>query len=1003
MASDDLSMKLAEIQQKIEGIQARYTRESTNEAEGLWDALDEIKARLEELSAAKEEKSLHYVPDLEIAFCRQQSEIEEYKRAKEALREKTEEQTLLLDNIDTQIWYLKDIRTYGSVNKAHADFLGVDREDLEGKSLYDTFSKDEANVCIAGNIEVFEKRRLVHTEEWVKNAKGELRLLSICKSPKLNEDCSVRYVICAAEDITERKRTEEELHRSRQMLQLVLDTIPQRVLWKDTNLTYLGCNKSFASTARLSDPSAIVGKDDSELGWDDVTRSQRDDEKLVMDTDTPKLNFEDTLTTLDGSQRWLRTSKVPLHDQQGNVIGVLVMFEDITEHKMAEEALCASEKRYRSLYENCFDGVMLTKSDGTILSANSQACSIFGMTEEEVIRAGREGLIVKDERFAAALEEREKTGRAKAELTNRRKDGTTFIAEVSSGLFSDADGSIKTSMIIRDITERKQFEEALQESEKRYHSLFENMLGGSAYCKMLYDGCGRPIDLVYLEVNDSFKRLTGLRDVVGKRAAEVIPGIWESHPELLDIYGQVALTGVPEKFEIEFKPLKIWLSVSVYSIERDYFVAIFENITERKAAEEALCRSRDELERKVQERTAELQKAKDLALEAVKAKSEFLATMSHEIRTPMNAVIGMSSILQETDLNPEQRECIETVKNSGQALIAIINDILDFSRIEKGKMELERQPFNLQNCIHEALGLIASDASKKGLKLSCSIEGPAPEVVAGDPSRVRQVLVNLLANAVKFTDRGEVVVSAKAARHQDNSYEIHFEVRDTGIGISRECLDKLFEPFSQADSSTTRKYGGTGLGLAISKRLVEMMGGRIWAESSPSRGSSFHFTISADAPAEPMKAAPPLLPIRNMPGVPGADKNKDLRILLAEDNPINQRMALLMLRKLGYRADAVANGLEVLKALELHPYDVILMDIQMPEMDGIEATKAIRQRWPLGPKIIAITAYALEGDRERCLEAGMNDYISKPMEKDELSDVLKRCTWPKIRSPGCLE
>jgi len=881
MASDDLSMKLAEIQQKIEGIQARCKRENTNGAEGLWDALDEIKARLYELSAAKEEKSPHYVPDLEIAFCRQQSEIEECKRAEEALREKTEEQTLLLDNIDTQIWYLKDIRTYGSVNKAHADFLGVGREELEGKSLYDIVCKDVAEVCIAGNIEVFEKRRQVHTEEWVKNAKGELRLLSICKSPKLNEDGSVKYVICAAEDITERKRAEEELHHSRQMLQLVLDTIPQRVLWKDTNLTYLGCNKSFAGTARLGDPSAIVGKDDSELGWDDVTRSQRNDEKLVMDTDTPKLNFEDTLTTLGGSQCWLRTSKVPLHDQQGNVIGVLVMFEDITEHK--------------------------------------------------------------------------------------------------------------------------QFEEALQESEKRYHSLFENMLGGSAYCKMLYDDHKRPIDLVYLEVNDSFKRLTGLRDVVGKRAADAIPGIWESHPELLEIYGRVALTGVPEKFEIEFKPLKIWLSVSVYSIERDYFVAIFENITERKAAEEALCRSRDELERKVQERTAELQKAKDLALEAVKAKSEFLATMSHEIRTPMNAVIGMSSILQETDLNPEQRECIETVKNSGQALIAIINDILDFSRIEKGKMELERLPFNLQNCVDEALGLIASDASKKGLKLSCSIEGPAPEMVSGDPSRVRQVLVNLLANAVKFTDHGEVVVSAKAARHQDNSYEIHFEVRDTGIGISRECLDKLFEPFSQADSSTTRKYGGTGLGLAISKRLVEMMGGRIWAESSPSRGSSFHFTISADAPAEPLKAAPPLLPIRDMPGVPGKDKNKDLRILLAEDNPINQRMALLMLRKLGYRADAVANGLEVLKALELQPYDVILMDIQMPEMDGIEATKAIRQRWPLGPKIIAITAYALEGDRERCLEAGMNDYISKPMEKDELSDVLKRCTGPKIRNPGCLE
>jgi CheY-like chemotaxis protein len=322
------------------------------------------------------------------------------------------------------------------------------------------------------------------------------------------------------------------------------------------------------------------------------------------------------------------------------------------------------------------------------------------------------------------------------------------------------------------------------------------------------------------------------------------------------------------------------------------------------------------------------------------------------------------------------------------------------------------------NCIEEALNLISSQAAEKGLKLNYEQEGSIPERVTGDATRIRQVLINLLSNAVKFTQSGEIDVKVSASELLDDSYEMHFSVRDTGIGISKETCARLFQPFSQADASTSRKYGGTGLGLAISKRLVEMMGGRIWVDSEEGKGCNFHFTIkakvSADLPenelpalstqAMPTQAMPAqvmhtqamhtqILPTQIRQDEDEPNKTEDLRILLAEDNPVNRRMATLMLRKLGYRADSVANGLEVLKSLERQKYDLILMDIQMPEMDGLEATREIRRRWPAEAlRIVALTANAIAGDREKCLEAGMDDYLCKPISLESLKTTLERAS-----------
>jgi PAS domain S-box-containing protein len=562
-----------------------------------------------------------------------------------------------------------------------------------------------------------------------------------------------------------------------------------------------------------------------------------------------------------------------------------------------------------------------------------------------------------------------------------KADGSILWVRSRGSAHLQANGLIIGFGTTSDITESKRAEESLRESEERYRSVVENAAEGIVVAqddKLQY---ANPRALQMIQVSSDEIHKTPFTSFI--------------HPDdrtlVFDRY-QKRIRGEDVIQNYDFRMagksgLVTWVQISAVRIiwnGRPATLNFLTDITERKRAEAELLDANQHLEKFII-------RANELTVQAEMAniaKSEFLANMSHEIRTPMNAIIGMTDLLQDENLTPEQREYAEIIRRSGEGLLVIINDILDLSKIEANKIELERQPFDLQRCVEDALDLVTIVTSEKGLKTTFLIEKDTPDFILGDPNRLRQILVNLLNNAVKFTNKGEVAVFVSSRKLEGSNHEIHFAVKDTGIGIPEKKKSGLFQSFSQVDASTTRKYGGTGLGLAISKRLVELMNGKIWFESDIGKGSTFHFTIQAE---------PTILKPINVNAKRSDSQdfvhhaNHDLHILLAEDNTVNQMVTQKMLNKLGYKADVVANGVEVLQAMERNTYDVILMDVQMPEMDGLMATKVIRQRWPDGPMIIAMTASALVGDREMCLAAGMDGYISKPVTVEELNAALQSC------------
>jgi PAS domain S-box-containing protein len=636
-------------------------------------------------------------------------------------------------------------------------------------------------------------------------------------------------------------------------------------------------------------------------------------------------------------------------------------------------------------------------ADGIITEWSAEAELLFGWTRVDAI--GKPSSILVPERnrarYAAAWRAMlaGRDGRVlKREITVVERSGREFLARFRASIANHhGAGDINDVRIVARLTEVTAEARVAQVA-----TAFQNHDRYRAILDQIEDGCC-VVDLKghFIFVNDAFCRIFGFekKDVLGSHFKTTMGP--ERSSQLRDIYMRVYNTGEPVKaFRLEVTPKNAATRYveQTISLERDAqghpagFLAITRDCTARHEAEEAVARSREAAEA------------------ANRAKSEFLANMSHEIRTPMNGIIGMTALALGTELTPDQADCLNSVRTSAESLLTILNDVLDFSKIESRKLELESVPMRLGEVIGDALKPLSIRAGEKGLELAWAIAPDAPPQIVGDPVRLKQIITNLVGNAIKFTDRGHVRVSVREDTRGDGCTKLRFSVSDTGIGIAADKHGAIFEAFRQADGSTTRRFGGTGLGLTISSTLVQLMGGRIWVDSAPGTGSTFHFTaafgLAEGAMAEsddirkiPMPQATSADPGAAPQPAPLAPPSRAMRVLVAEDNVVNQRVAGGLLTRRGHTVTIATNGLEAVDAIDRGTFDVVLMDVQMPEMGGFEATAAIRARERERGghlRIVAMTAHAMNGDRERCIAAGMDGYIPKPLDPRLLYTVVEQ-------------
>jgi PAS domain S-box-containing protein len=615
--------------------------------------------------------------------------------------------------------------------------------------------------------------------------------------------------------------------------------------------------------------------------------------------------------------------------------------------------------------------VSITNLQGEITYANDRFCEISGYTRSELI--GVNHRIVNSgyhpPEVFTSMWQRISQGKVwHGEVRNRAKSGDVYWVAATIVPLMGVDGLPEQYIGIRtDITARKNFETQLAEQL----GFVEVLLEATPTAIYLKDIEGR-----YLRFNKAFEVLFGIErsQWIGKTVFELVPGaaaamMHAKDQELFD-------SRVVQTYEASFTNRKtgavregLYWKAPLTNVDGKVtaLVGTILDVTEKNQLEN------------------ELRDAKRVAEAASQAKSDFLANMSHEIRTPMNGVIGMTDLALDTTLTASQREYLSTVKSSAQSLMVILNDILDFSKIEAGKLNIEAVEFTLSTTVTETLKSIQARADKKGLSLQCQLSPDLPSKVVGDPGRIRQVLTNLCDNAIKFTAHGGVTVDVQCKADSPEGFELTWSVRDTGIGIAAEKQQGVFEAFTQADTSTTRQFGGTGLGLTICARLVELMGGRIWVESEPGLGSTFFFTVRVQAAKAPVSVTP-------KPILPQASGLRPLQVLLVEDHPINQMLATTLLKKWGHTVVLAKNGQEAVDLFPSQMWDLVLMDMQMPVMGGLEATRCIRTNEPQGQRtpIVAMTANAMESDQRACLEAGMDAHLAKPFSAAALQEVIAK-------------
>ena len=925
-------------------------------------------------------------------------DITERRRAEELLRESEERFRTMADGCPSILWVIDETGELEFINTAYQKFFATTCEELKSGRWQLLLHPDDAPEFVAAFTRAVNNHTPFRAECRARRADGEWRILGSNADPRYSPGGAYMGHVGLSADITERKRAEQALLVSEEKFRQLTENIHE-VFWlrSPQSEEFLYVSPAYEQVWERSCDSVYQDPEsrNEAIHPDDLEESR---ELFARQMAGEAVETEYRIKTPAGREKWIRGRAFPIRDASGNLIRIAGIAEDITERKQALLALQGSEEKFRQLAENIREVFWMMNAAGTeVLFVGPAYEQIWGRTCASLYESPMDWLNAihpGDREHAHETFLKQLQGESiDSEYRIHTPDGQEkWIRDRAFPVRDQAGQLIRVAGIAEEITGQKQALQALQNSEEKFRQLAENIhevffiMGpqGSEvhYVSPAYEEIwGRSLESVYQSPMAWAEAIhPDDREQAGLRAARQLQG------ELVTSEFRILTPDGEEK----------WIRSRTSPIcdqagKLTRIVGIAEEVTERKHHEMELIRAREEADA------------------ANVAKSRFLANMSHEIRTPMNGVIGMNELLLETDLTPEQRRYVEVAQTSGRALLVLIDDILDLSKIEAGKITLENRQLDLSRVVRDVVQLQRAQAEAKGLKLEVRVSADIPQLLCGDGHRLRQVLTNLIGNAIKFTQRGGVTLDVEVDSLRGPTTKVLFKVTDTGIGLRSDQIKTLFSPFVQADVSTTRRYGGSGLGLAISKQLVEMMGGNIGVDSREGLGSTFWFTAAfGQAVPAGLPAAGAGLddsacaPAGQAPaGQAPAGRRKighGERILVAEDNSTNREVILAQLKMMGFKGEAVLNGAQAVDAVQRNAYSLVLMDCSMPVMDGFEATRLIRESNQPQIPIIALTASAMSSDRDRCLQVGMDDYLSKPWELPQLADVLAK--WiPAFRQP----
>ncbi|EGB16101.1 PAS/PAC sensor hybrid histidine kinase [Pseudodesulfovibrio mercurii] len=897
------------------------------------------------------------------------------EEAREAVEASEEQLKLALDAAKDAVWDLDCDTSEVFVSPQLAALLGYGSDAVPGThdgwlGLVHPSDRPGFEEALWGAV---ERRGAFDRELRILDRDGIWRWVLVRgKTAESDDGKAPARMVGTIQDVHARKTAEEELRRAKMAadlansalkvnmahLRTLMETMPELVWVKDEEGVFLFCNHRFERLYGASE-AEIVGRTDYDFVDADLADFFRGHDLRAMNSGRPCINEEQVTYRDDGHVEYLETIKTPLFDDDGKLIGVLGVARDITERKRIADELKESELRFKVLHNASFGGIFL-HDQGVLLDCNQGLSDITGYTQEEL--SGMEAL---DLLAPSARDDVREKIRARFErpyeTVGLRRDGTCYPLQIAAKSIPYK-GRVVRVVEFRDITERKRAEDELKDSERRHRVIFEN----SPLGMIRFSRDGRILDC-----NDRFVEMMGS----SREALIGFPMLRASNPDMRRALA-TAIAGSPSAYE------------DYYSSEtgrRETFLHVqFNPVNPGQSPTEVIATLEDFSERKRDQDA--LRRAKEQAEAFSRSKTEFLTNMSHEIRTPLNGIMGMLQLLHSTGLSREQAEYSGAALQSSRRLMNLLTDILDLSRVEAGKLVVRAVPFDLVETCRQVCDLFKLTSAQSGVTLICELGENVPRRVIGDAIRLQQVLTNLLGNAFKFTATGSIVMAAhRLPDGPSKGYRILFSVADTGEGIPDEKVDTLFDAFTQVSEGYTRRHQGAGLGLSICRNLVRLMGGTMSIESEEGAGTTLYVALPFGAGDDEAPTAD-----RTRPRAGGA--LRPLSILLAEDERVNSLVMKRLLEKGGHTVVAVENGAEVLETLRTASFDVILMDIQMPVMDGVETARAIRAG-RVGADltdipIVAVTAYAMVGDREKFLKAGMDGYVVKPIEMEKLEQAL---------------